>query len=219
MRRALYLGFLQEIRPAPHFHVRRKDMNSKRQVVATKERNVTTYAEMWHTSFCLLTKGQEELRMSVHQFRASLIFTAFTLEAYFNHIGAKIFSCWRDLERLSPKEKLNVIAERLNIEIDYGKRPWQIMKNLFQFRNDIAHGKSIKIKSEKIVPLEAHSDDDFKDLFELTRWEKYCTEKNALRAREEVEAIVKIMQKAAGFENDFPFVSGFQVGGATVVEE
>ena len=88
-------------------------MNAKRKVVVTKERNVTTYAEMWHTSYCLLVKGQEELKMSVHQFRASLIFTAFTFEAYLNHIGAKIFSCWEDLERLSPKEKLNVIAERL----------------------------------------------------------------------------------------------------------
>ena len=194
-------------------------MNAKRKVVVTKERNVTTYAEMWHTSYCLLVKGQEELKMSVHQFRASLIFTAFTFEAYLNHIGVKIFSCWEDLERLSPKEKLNVIAERLSVEIDYGKRPWQIMKNLFQFRNDIAHGKSIKIKSEKILPLEEHSDDDFSDLFERTRWEKYCTEKNAVRARKDVEAIVKIMHKTAGFENDYPFVSGFQVGGATVINE
>ncbi len=75
-------------------------MNSKRKVIVTKERNVTTYAEMWHTSYCLLVKGQEELRMSVHQFRASLVFSAFTLEAYLNHIGAKIFSCWEELEVL-----------------------------------------------------------------------------------------------------------------------
>jgi hypothetical protein len=194
-------------------------MNSKTKVIVTKERNVTTYAEMWHTSYCLLVKGQEELRMSVHQFRASLIFTAFTLEAYLNHIGAKLFSCWQDLERLSPKEKLNVITERLNVVIDYGKRPWQIMKKLFQFRNDIAHGKSIKVKSEKILPLAEHSDDAFDELFERTRWEKYCTEKNAVRAREDVEAIVKIIHKAAGLEDDFPFISGFQVGGATVIDE
>ena len=156
--------------------------------------------------------------MSVHQFRASLVFTAFTLEAYLNHIGAKIFSCWEDLERLSPKEKLNVIAERLEVEVLYGKRPWQIMKKLFQFRNDIAHGKSTKVKSEKILSLEKHSD-DFHELFERTRWEKYCTEKNAIRTREDVEAIVKIMHKAAGFENDFPFVNGFQVRSATIVDE
>lgn len=194
-------------------------MKSKRKVIVTKERNVTTYAEMWHSSYCLLAKGQEELKMSVHQFRASIIFTAFTIEAFLNHIGAKTFSCWKDLERLSPKEKMNVIAERLELNIDYGKRPWQIMKNLFQFRNDIAHGKSIKVKSERILPLEEHSEDDFNELFERTRWEKYCTERNAVRAREDVEAIVKIMHMVAGFEDDFPFVSGIQVGGATVIDE
>ena len=194
-------------------------MNSKKKVIVTKERNVTTYAEMWHTSSCLLVKGQEDAKMSVHQFRASLVFTAFTLEAYLNHIGAKIFSCWEDLERLSPKEKLNVIAERLDIGIHYGKRPWQIMKKLFQFRNDIAHGKSIKITSEKIVPLEKHSDDDFNELFERTRWEKYCTPLNAVRARDDVKCIVETLHAAAGFKDDFPFVSGFQLGGATVVEE
>ena len=194
-------------------------MNSKKKVVVTKERNVTTYAEMWHTSYCLLVKGREELKMSVHQFRASLIFTAFTIEAYLNHIGAIIFFCWEDLERLSPKQKLNIIAERLNIKIDYGKRPWQIMKKLFQFRNDIAHGKSLKVKSEKILPLEEHSDVDFSELLERTRWEKYCTEENAVRAREDVEAIVKIIHSTAGFGYDFPFVSGFQIVGATVVEK
>ena len=194
-------------------------MNSKRKVIVTKERNVTTYAEMWHTSYCLLVKGQEEPKMSVHQFRASLVFTAFTLEAYLNHIGAKTFSCWEDLERLSPREKLNVIAERLDVEVIYGKRPWQIMKKLFQFRNDIAHGKSITVKSEKIIPLEKHSDDDFHELFERTRWEKYCTEQDAVRAREDVKSIVEIMHAAAGFKDDFPFVSGFQLRGATVVDQ
>lgn len=197
----------------------RANMNSKKKVIVTKERNVTTYAEMWHTSYCLLVKGQADEKMSVHQFRASLVFTAFTLEAYLNHIGAKLFSCWKDLERLSPKEKLNVIAERLDLKINYGNRPWQIMTKLFQFRNDIAHGKSIKVRSEKIVPLEKHSDDDFSELFERTRWEKYCTQPNAVRARDDAKRIVETLHEAAGFKDDFPFVSGFQLGGVTVVED
>lgn len=75
-----------------------------------------------------------------------------------------------------------------------------------------------KVTSEKILPLEEHSDDDFNELFERTRWEKYCTEKNAVRTREDIEAIIINMHRAAGFEDDFLFVSGFQVGSATVVE-
>ena len=56
---------------------------------------------------------------------ASFIFTAFTLEAFLNHIGQGIFKCWNDLEQLS-HQKLNLTAEKLEIEKDEGKRPLQI---------------------------------------------------------------------------------------------
>ena len=85
-------------------------MKSRKKVLVNKEREVKTYAEMWHTSCCLLKKGLEEPEGSFHQFMASLVFTAFTLEAYLNHIGPKIFKCWGDLERLGPREKVNIIA-------------------------------------------------------------------------------------------------------------
>jgi hypothetical protein len=51
------------------------------------EREVITYSHMWHTSECLLKRGQEQEAYSFHQYMASLVFTAFTLEAYLNHLG------------------------------------------------------------------------------------------------------------------------------------
>lgn len=186
-----------------------------RRVKVEKERDVYTYAELWHTSYCLLNKGQDDARGSFHQFMASIVFTAFTLEAYLNHIGSKLFSCWDDLESLSPKKKLNIITEHLSVKIDNGIRPWQVMKNLFGFRNDIAHGKSIKIKTSEILPLDQHTDDI---ILIKSRWEKYCTKNNAVRAREDVESIIKTIHKASGISNEYPFVCGFQVGGATVID-
>ena len=188
----------------------------KTKVLVEKERNVTTYADMWHTSLILLEKGQKEPQGSFHQIMASLVFTAFTLEAYLNHIGEKLFSCWNDLERLSPTKKINVIAEHLNVKVDYGKRPWQVMNELFQFRNDIAHGKSKKEKFRDIVPIEQH-DPFAQPWFVQTSWEKYCTEKNAIRARKDVEQIVQVFHKTARFEDDYPFTSGFQTGSETLI--
>ena len=103
-----------------------------------------------HLGVCSKT-GKAQPEGSAHQFRASLVFTAFTLEAYLNHLGRKLFRCWDDLERLGPIEKLNVIADRAAVKIDYGKRPWQAMKQLFGFRNDIAHGKSEMLKSNGLI--------------------------------------------------------------------
>ena len=57
------------------------DGSSLKVSVSTK-RHVYTYAELWHTSKALLERGQEQEAASAHQFRASLAFTAFTLEAY-----------------------------------------------------------------------------------------------------------------------------------------
>src|ERR1700730_14011868 len=84
-------------------------MKSKQRVSVKKERNVITYAEMWHTSLCLLERGQEQVKASTHQFRASLVFTAFTLEAYLNHVGRKLFDCWEDLERLLRPQQESVL--------------------------------------------------------------------------------------------------------------
>ncbi len=191
---------------------------SKAKVIIQKEREVNTYADMWHTSHCLLDKGIEDQKGCYHQFIASLIFTAFTLEAYFNHIGPQLFKCWSDLERLGPKEKLNIIAERLEIKIDYGKRPWQVMKNLFGFRNDIAHGKSQIIKIAKTIPHRKFSDVRLGERVQ-TEWEKYCTQTHARKAREDVEAIINELHRIGKFKSDYPFFTGIQRHSATYSNE
>ncbi len=192
-------------------------MKDTRKVKIKKERTVRTYAELWLTSNCLLMRGQENKEASFHQYMASLVFTAFALEAYLNHIGAKIFKCWTDLERLSPKEKINVIAEHLDVQVDYGKRPWQIMKKLFGFRNDIAHGKSVKVKSEEVILLINHKNEDLHK-FVLTSWEKFCTERNAVKAREDVENIIETIHKASGIKGEYPFLFGMNFGSATLIK-
>ena len=133
-------------------------MGDKRRVKITKERQVITYVELWDTSWSLLKQGQNREEGSFHQYAGSLVFTAFSLEAYLNHIGPKVFKNWAALERIGPKEKLDIIAEKVGLNVDYGKRPWGIMKQLFGFRNDIAHGKSIKIAEEQVVPLGKEDD-------------------------------------------------------------
>jgi hypothetical protein len=186
-------------------------MKSKQKVSVATEREVITYSHMWHTSECLLKRGQEQEAASFHQFMSSIVFTAFTLEAYLNHIGPRLFQCWKDLERLGPHEKLNLIAEHLRVTINYGTRPWQIMKKLFEFRNTIAHGKSKTFKPPvKVVSLEEH---ETNISMAKTEWELFCTQKNAENARADVEKMVFALYeaaKAAGCDTGYPFVKGFQ---------
>ena len=193
-------------------------MNRKvEKVEIVSEREVNTYAEFWHTSYCLL-KIQEEVEAgSFHLVMSSLVFTAFTLEAYFNHVGSKVFECWVDLERLGPREKLNVIAEKLGIEVNYSCKPWQVVTKIFQFRNDIAHGKSFKIKATVLEDLKKFNKNPNHWAYRAeTEWEKYCTLKNAHRAREYVKEIVHIVHQAANFPGEYPFQLGLEYQDATL---
>lgn len=119
----------------------------KRRAEAFKERRVNTYAEMRHASYVMLEKAKRDPEGSYYQLMASLIFTVFALEAFVNHIGQSMIKCWDDLEQLSPSRKLNLIAEKLEIEKDDGKRPFQTVSKLFRFRNSVAHGKTVNLTS------------------------------------------------------------------------
>jgi len=174
---------------------------------------------MWHVSYVMLDKAKKNSEGSYYQLMASLIFTAFTLEAFLNHIGQSIFKCWNDLEQLSPLRKLNLITEKLGIKKDDSERPFQTVSELFKFRNNVAHGKTVSLKPKtKIVVM----DDKFNQHLQespQTPWQNYCTLKNTKRAREDVEEICGIIHKNSGISDDILFSFGMQGALATLLPE
>lgn len=177
---------------------------AKRKAKVSRERQVNMYAEMRHASRVILEKAKQDPEGAFYQWMASLVFTAFMLEAFLNHVGQNVFKCWTDLERkLSPLEKLNLITEKLGIEKDDGKRPFQTVPALFKFRNDLAHGKTIHLEEEQIVVMDLDGDSDHKHLRKSleTHWEKYCTLKNAERVLEDIESICRTIHKVSGMKD------------------
>lgn len=191
-----------------------------KKVKVTSDREVKTYSEFWHTSSCLLEMAKDFEKGSFHLVMSSLVFTAFSFEAFLNHIGSKVFLCWDDLEKLNPKEKLNVIAEKLNIDAEYGKQPWQIINQLFKFRNEIAHGKTKYISMSKIESLEKYNKYYGPGSYRAeTNWEKYCTVENAVLARTNVVSMVNILISAANLKNEYPFQFDLETGGGTMLDD
>lgn len=190
----------------------------RRKAHVTKRRDVRIHAELWHTSNCLLSAGQEKAEASAHQFRASLVFRAFSLEAFLNWLGPQLIPHWKYLERLKPKDKLDVLANTIHVTPDYSSRPWQIVKDLFGFRNDIAHGKPETLSTDTLENINEHLDGKLGQ-FVRTDWERFCTEENALKAKEDVLKIATILYKKANLKHDGPigpFAAGFQIHGATL---
>ena len=167
---------------------------------------------MWHAANCLLEAGQQKAESSAHQFRASVIFRAFALEAFLNWVGPQLITHWKYLERLKPQEKLELLADLIQVKPDYGSRPWQIVKDLFKFRNAIAHGKHEDLEDEGY--------EDWQDAvvgkidFIKTDWDSFGDEHSAVRTKEDVEKIATILYEKANLKHKGPlgpFSFGFQI--------
>jgi len=75
-------------------------------------RAVITYYEFWMISANLLRTAKDFPETERATLMGSLVFTAFSFEAFLNHIGENIFTkvTWKAVERLSPSAKMEVIA-------------------------------------------------------------------------------------------------------------
>lgn len=193
---------------------------TKAKAIVKKSRDVRIHAELWHTANCLLHAGQKEPKGSAHQFRGSLVFRAFALEAFLNWLGYNLVPHWEHLERLKPREKLDLLTDLTHVTPDYGSRPWQIVKELFDFRNDIAHGKPENLTSETVEDVDDFLDTRLGEHIQAD-WERFGTEQNTVNAEEDVEKIASLLYDASVIAKTQsgpigPFAFGFHTHGATV---
>lgn len=194
-------------------------MNKKpKKALVRKKRKIVAYSEFWHTANMLIEAGEEKPSGSEHQFRAALIFQAFTFEAALNHIGQLKFGCWNTVEKsLSPEKKLALISEKLSIHPDFGKPPWQILSQLLRYRNAIAHGKTKMLEESYEKEVREYLDDQY---FKFTKsdWEKFATRENALKVKKDLMIAVKQLLNACGIADEIPFMMGQQEGSLSMIE-
>lgn len=175
------------------------------------EREVRTFADLFHASLVMLKKAEEDERGSNYTNMASLLFAAFTFEAYLNHLGALQIEYWPEIESIKVMDKYSCLCKDLGIKSSKSKRPYQTLSKLFRFRNSLAHGKTQILKKEvKVDP----STDPWKHT-PKTDWEEFCTHENAVRVRDDIAAIVGELHKAAGL-GDHPFMHGATMSSVSI---
>ncbi len=128
----------------------------------------------------LIKKTEQDNCGSFYTTMASLLLTAFSFEAYLNHLGSKTFKLWDKIESIKVMNKYCVLCEHLNITPVFSQRPCQTLKTLFKFRNLMAHGKTEVIE-------ETHDLNFQNDPYDIpspkTGWEEYCGIDNAIESR------------------------------------
>ncbi len=194
------------------------DETEPRLAYVDHEREVNTYAELWHASWCVLEVGRAEAKGSAWQFLSSLILSAFAFEAYMNHVGDEHVANWDDLERvLSPTAKLTHLALKFNVEIGVkGERPLQTLYDLMRVRNVLAHGRSETLRPP--AKLLAYNDPDIDQHIRTqptTYWEQ-CIRgpEYALRVREDLQHILSVLHEALPDPKLPLFGFGFHTSGA-----
>ena len=70
---------------------------------------------------------------------SSLLLSAFALEAYFNYVGPILEPGWKDFDRAGIWIKLRHVCALSKLPVDTSQGDFQVIKALFDFRNDIAH--------------------------------------------------------------------------------
>jgi hypothetical protein len=169
------------------------------KVLVTGTRSFYTYAHLrlmaWNA---YKTAESQALGRHLHC-QSAVVFCAFTLEGYLNHIGVLRVKSWNLVERkLSWTEKLEFIGRELNTTFEKGKQPFQNMVAAFAFRDRLAHGKSIL--DEEFTEKHVLDDgDSYLDPEWLRKFQSLEVVKTMLQ---DMESALRQLQAAAGLESE-----------------
>jgi hypothetical protein len=170
-------------------------MNAE-QIEVEGERILYTHAHLHHAADMALDQAIKTEEGSFYNCLYSIVMIAFCFEAYANYIGMEYLGDWD--EKVSPLDKLKVVAKKAGIEVNYGKRPFQSMKTANKFRNELAHGKTARLSSSYLRKLRSKS--KIKNL--STWWESVCTTNCTKQLLDDLEAIIEMIDR--GYDLKLP---------------
>lgn len=161
----------------------------KPRVKVTKQRHFKPHAEFYHATTVLLDHVEKKYEGHYYSLLSSLMMAAFTFEAYMNYVGPLVEPGWSDFDKASTLGKFRHISLKLSYKTDFSKRPCQSIRDLFLFRNRMAHPRDEKLKEEYIATV-----DDYQEhLYSMSspKWLAIATEKNARRCVTDLRDIME----------------------------
>ncbi len=158
------------------------------RVKVRKERHFKPHAEFYHAASVHLKHVQDRLPGNYYSLISSVMMTAFAFEAYMNYLGPRVAVGWGDFESSSTLAKYRHIAQILSLDQDWSRRPLQSLKDIFSFRNRMAHPRD-----EKIVEEYEDSVDHYEKRFYSMASPKWLADVTEKKARQFYEDVGKIM--------------------------
>lgn len=187
----------------------RSEMEKNKKLIIT-DNTVYTVGFLRQVSWHTLQTAKKIEHGSFLNCMASIVFSAFTLEAYFNYLGENIIPFWAQIEKLSPSKKLEILAIQLSSSIDYSRRPFQSFNLIFRARNSLAHGKTESVTENNILAIP----DDFEPDLPQADWQKLISLKNAEQFLDDTKEMIEYLHNASGLKFNplmIPEMGGFSI--------
>ena len=172
----------------------------KRKVNVRSKRTVYSYSIMHQTSWHLLDIAKKSPEGQFFNYLTSMLFSAFCLEAYFNHLGEVKIKYWAKIDRIHFEDKFEILAQIVNLQFDKSCRPFQTLKEIIEFRNKIAHARTEYLIEESEQYLAETEDPKLPQ----SKWKEKINIEAAQRFFDDTEIIIRQLNKSAGFTRD-PF--------------
>ena len=178
-------------------------------MTGTKERyriqahtTTNTYVYCWIAARQALAQAEKEREGCFYWFMSAGVFSSFTMEAFFNHLGQRRVRDWSVFERKSPRAKLRLLKQRLKLSVDESTRPFETFRSMIRLRNLLAHGRTVTATSDRVVD-DPH---DESAKYPEPDWKKLCSLASVSRMVEDAEAMVRDLAIQSGSQRD-PFAS------------
>jgi hypothetical protein len=170
-----------------------------------------THQHLRNAAKALLTQPETRTPKDGYFQMAGMLMAYLTFEAYLNLVGPRVDrAAWkteRDFFNKAPYRgtpgKLKLICQKLNIQVNPGKRPYQTIRELKRLRDFLAHGRS-QSYGYSVLVKEGRQPDLFRGLDIY----KMVTRKRADRALKDTEEFIeclhaKINKKQTAEDNPF----------------
>lgn len=155
-----------------------------------------THQHLWNCAKALLSQPETKSPTDGYFATAGMLMAYFAYEAYLNLVGPRIDTeAWKNerdffskLPYKGTQGKLQRICEKIGIEVDCGKRPYQTIRDLGRLRNFLAHGKLDTYAFE--IDVEKGKEPD---MFRDVQIYKMVNRENADRALKDTEEFIEYL--------------------------
>ena len=137
--------------------------------------------------------------------QAALVFLAFAIEAFCNHVGSKLSPDFGTFDRLRVKDKLREAARLICTPLDLGRRPFQTFHDLLKFRDTAAHPRTQEVVQRSRVKWPTPEAPFVLPKEPPTEWVSFCTPEVLTQALTDVRQGLLDLYKASVLSKECRF--------------